>query len=499
MNAGAQAEITSSPAPRNMTSAEICPRKMLSRSEKILVALFLLTLPFANPWVRGDGVGYYAFARSILIGHNLDFHQDWLSANASFRMGRVDEQNQVLATEYTPTGHLNNHFSIGPAILWAPFLLVAHGGVLVSDKLGAHVTANGYSHPYLWAMAIGTAVYGFWALWISFKIASKYFSEKWAFLATLGIWFASSLSVYMYFNPSWSHAQSAFTVALFAWYWDRTQEQRSWKQWALLGLIGGLMMDVYYITAIVLLLPLLDLAAQPRAVQARRPSTRTLFLSLGLFSTAVLAAFLPTLITKKIIYGSFLLFGYQTLWYWRSPALLKVLFSPDHGLLSWTPILALAVAGLLFVWRKDARLGTSLLAVFAIYLYALGCYQDWAGISSFGNRFFVSLTPFFVLGLAALFQWLASIWTERKAWACSAVLTAALVAWNCGMIFQWGTHLIPVRGPISWRTAATNQVTLVPVEAAQALDVYMTRRTKLMEKIERIDVNQLRTAESSSE
>jgi len=26
-----------------------------------------------NPWVRGDGVGYYAFARAPLIQHNLDF------------------------------------------------------------------------------------------------------------------------------------------------------------------------------------------------------------------------------------------------------------------------------------------------------------------------------------------------------------------------------------------------------------------------------------------
>ena len=62
--------------------------------EKILVLIFVCTLPLVNPWVRGDGVGYYAFARAPLIEHHLDFRQDWLHANSSFRMGRVDDQNQ---------------------------------------------------------------------------------------------------------------------------------------------------------------------------------------------------------------------------------------------------------------------------------------------------------------------------------------------------------------------------------------------------------------------
>ena len=93
----------------------------LSRYEKILVLVFFLSLPLINPWVRGDGVGYYAFARAFLIQHDLNFTQDWLRANPSFRMGRTDAEGNILSTEYTPTGHVDNHFSIGPAILWSRF------------------------------------------------------------------------------------------------------------------------------------------------------------------------------------------------------------------------------------------------------------------------------------------------------------------------------------------------------------------------------------------
>ena len=131
-------------------------------------------------------------------------------------------------------------------------------GVLFYDRLGGQIPADGFSKPYMVAMALGTAVYGFLALLISFVLARKYVPERWAFLATLGIWFASSLPVYMYFNPSWSHAHSAFTVALFLWYWIRTRGARTWLQWAVLGAIGGLMMDVYYVSGVLLLMPLLE-------------------------------------------------------------------------------------------------------------------------------------------------------------------------------------------------------------------------------------------------
>ena len=50
----------------------------------------------------------------------------------------------------------------------------------------------------------------------------------------------------MYFNPAWSHAHSAFVCALFLWYWDQTREHRALGEWLLLGLIVGLMLDVYY-------------------------------------------------------------------------------------------------------------------------------------------------------------------------------------------------------------------------------------------------------------
>jgi len=42
------------------------------KSELLLGLIFLLSLLLLNPWVRGDGVGYYALVRAPLIEHNLE-------------------------------------------------------------------------------------------------------------------------------------------------------------------------------------------------------------------------------------------------------------------------------------------------------------------------------------------------------------------------------------------------------------------------------------------
>jgi hypothetical protein len=479
---------------------------IVAANEKLLFFLFLVTLPLANPWVRGDGVGYYAYLRSALIDHDLRFENDFLAANESFVISHIDEQGRLLPRLYTKTGYVENHFSVGPAILWAPVMLAVHGTVLLADRFGAHVAPDGYSPPYLLGMAFTTACYGFLSLFLAFRIARKYFDGPWAFLATVGIWMASSLPIYMYFNPSWSHALSAFTVALFLWYWDRTRLQRTAGQWALLGLMAGLMGNVYYPNAIMLIFPALEvvhlLFAKQRDPGQIVVTIQKLAVSGGVFLAAFFASLFPTFLTRQIIYGSPFETGYPAIstWNWTSPVLFKVLFSSNHGMFSWTPILILAVAGLAFLIRRDALLGAGSLLTFLAFYYLIASYPDWDGISSFGNRFFVSLTPIFILGLAALLGSFSS-WMGKttRAIAVSCSVLALLVVWNAGFIFQWGTHMVPARGEISWSAMVRNQVVDVPFRMTHSLETYFTRRDEMMQNIEQEDIEQQKLQEKRGE
>ncbi len=483
-----------------MTTSRSQRRALLGYGD-LLVVLFVLTLPMVNPWVRGDGVGYYAYVRSLLIDHDLRFEEEWQAANPSFKIGRVESNNQLRADQYTSTGHVANHFSVGPSLLWAPFLVVVHPVVLGLNKLGAHVPADGYSPPYLITMALATATYGFLGLYLAFRLARKYYEERWAFLATLGIWFGSSLPVYMYFNPSWSHSHSAFAVALFLWYWHRTRGQRSAKQWVLLGACSGLMIDVYYINAIFLLIPILEaLAAYRRALGKNGAAVGRLLADHVLYGLAGLIAFLPTLITRKIIYGSAFELGYGEKWFWTTPALKDVLFSANHGFLSWTPILILAVLGVYLFRKADRQMAAYLGVVFLAFTYSIGSYENWHGLSSFGNRFFVSLTPLFVLCLTASLASFAHLFDlVGRAFAVAGLLTGIFILWNAGLMFQWGTLMIPARGPISWREMAHNQVAVVPVRLAHTLKIYLIERRSMMENIEQQDLKQLQKQPSKRE
>ncbi len=471
--------------------------KALSYS-KVLVVIFALTLSLVNPLVRGDGVGYYAYVRSMLINHDLGFEDDWHKPHLPYAVRRV-QATSGLDSDYTRAGHLPNHFSVGPAILWAPFLIPVHMVMMALVKAGLNIKMDGFSKPYVLTAALATALYGFVGLSVSFRFARLYVREMWTFFATLGIWFASSLPVYMYFNPFYSHAHSVFAVAIFLWYWHRTRSQRTMTQWVILGLLSGLMLDIYYLNIAMLSLPLLE--SLRRYWQAWRApahdwqALRRLFLANLNYSCVTVAAFLPTLITRQIIEGSPWELGYGPVGFshWVHPAIWQPLFSSNHGLLSWTPIVVPSLVGLLLLRRYDRELAMYCLAAFAAMYYIVACYPDWHGISSFGNRFFISLTPIFILGLAVFLQE-ASCWFKRAraAIAASALVIFALILWNLAFIFQWGMGLVPHVGPISWKQMAYNQVTVVPESFVSALKSYFTDRSGLMKRVELENVQSLR-------
>jgi hypothetical protein len=307
----------------------------------------------------------------------------------------------------------------------------------------------------------------------------------------------------MYFNPSCSHAHSAFAVALFLWYWHRTRSSRSLAQWLILALIAGLMLNVYYANATVLAVLAVEAIRKYLAAFRHRagpgeasaaPSIPELLLRHSLFGSVLLICMVPTFVTRDLIYGSALESAYIPLraWNWLSPKLFAVLFSSNHGLLSWTPILLLAIAGLFLFWRREPLAGAPFLAAFLAFYFFISCYPDWAGISSYGNRFFVSLTPLFILGLAVFFDRAAQLFRSRRAALAAAVaLLAAATFWNGGLIFQWGSHLIPARGPVSFSEIVRNQFFTVPRQLSADLQRYLFRRKAFMHQIEDRDLQQL--------
>ena len=460
-----------------------------------LAIVFVATLPLVNPLVHGDGVGYYAYLRAPLIQHNLRFEEDWRHANRGFVETRLSTDNQFRANQYTSTGYISNLFTIGPAILWTPFFLLAHIAVLVADWFGAHIPADGFSVPYRLLVAFGTAFYGFCGLLLSYLLACKFLDSTCALLATLGVWAGSSLPVYMYFNPFWSHAHSAFVVALFLWYWDHTRPNRTLGQWLVLGLISGLLVDVYFVNGVFLLIPLIEaLQVYWNALRLKNGAEILHEFGANLIYLASFAIVLsPTLLTRKIIFGGMLRFGTYTVlpWNWHAPFWRSVLLSSDHGALSWTPLLGFAVLGMFLPFTGGNRIQVYLALVGAAFYYVISCYPYWDGMASYGNRFFISLTPIFVFGLALLLERVRGLFRSfRLAYAAEGIALGLFAVWNLAFIFQWGNHMVPARGEISWSAMVRNQFVEVPKRTTHSLETYFTHRGEMMQRIEQEDIKQ---------
>jgi len=59
-------------------------------------------------------------------------------------------------------------------------------------------------------------------------------------------------------------------------------------------------------------------------------------------------------------------------------------------------------------------------------------------------------------------------------------------------MFQWGSHLIPARGPVSFSEIVYNQFFVVPSKLSADLQRYLFKRKALMQQIEDRDLRQLK-------
>ena len=454
----------------------------------LLIVLFLVTLPFVNPYIRGDGNGYYAYVRSAVIDGDLSFENEFRHGDPAFRRTVFDDAGRVLPGSSLVDGYVKNQWAVGPSLLWAPFFLMAHGVVRLLSALGVSVAADGYSAPYRWLCGVGTASYAFAGLLLAYGLAKRLASPVAAVLATLAIWFGSSLPVYAYFIPFHVHALASFSVALLLWYWFRIAGRPQTRDWALWGAIAGLAVEVYQLNAVFLLIPIAELArevtlgkAGSRPVAVKRASVHTLVFTIG-----AIVVLMPQMLIKWRIHGAPWRTGYADQFFWASPRLFEVALSLEHGVLLWTPVLALAIAGLVLLQRRQPWRGALLVATFLAYYYAVASYQNWHGQSSFGNRFFVSFTPAFVIGLAELLN-------RARGTAAGPVVgvLSALILWNGGLMVQWGTNIIPNRGPVDMRVVATNQFTVVPAQLPGLLGRYFAQRDAMVRDVESDDLSEL--------
>jgi hypothetical protein len=372
-----------------------------SPAQLLLIGAVAIFMAFTfKPLVIADGGGYFSYLHSIVFDHNLDMTDEYRAALAEHVHMAGDIHSRTI------TGVPPNQFAIGPAILSLPAYLLA-----------ALLRPSGtpqFSPPFSTAFTLASLFYGLVALALVYRLLRRLeFSPDASAIAVAAIAVATPLLYYLVYSPSYSHTFSAFAVTLFVYVWWTRRDNRTLRGWLVLGFLGGLMALVRWQDGPLMAIALLDL---PRA------RWRLLLLAPG-----ALLAFSPQLVVDEVIFGH-LTPGSPGVSFQPFPGhYLDVLFSSLHGLFTWSPVLLAAVAGYRFVRNNTLRAAFAI--CFLMQLAIVGAFLYWYGGFAFGMRFFINLTPFFAIGLAAV--------AIRIRPVVARIAIAVLAAWNFVLILSF--------------------------------------------------------------
>ena len=413
-----------------------------------------------------DEVHYFSYLRSLYFDQDVSFENEYRYFY-DHQIAQSGGYHETFLERETAVGRRVNYGTIGAAILWAPFYAVADLWTRLSDS---H-EANGFTAPYIRAVAYGSAFYGFLAVLLSIRAARLLGADRGAFVAGLAVWLGTPLLFYMYVAPPFAHACSAFAVALFVTVWLHVRQSWTARGTFALGLCAALLAMVREQDVFLALGPAVDFTWT-----ARREFQKLLVPAAAGIAGTVLG-YVPQLLAYNALNG------YpgpaehvQRKMYWYAPHGLQVLASPSHGLFFWTPLAILALAGLFLV--RERIVGASLGIMVLSQVYVAGSVESWTVAGAFGQRRFVNLTIVLVIGLTVL--WTAT--ASRRSRFAPALAAAVVVCawWNIALMAQFAIRLMDRQRLDPPRNAYHAFVTL-PLTGPSLAYRYLTDRDSFYE------------------
>lgn len=373
--------------------------------------------------LQSDAFYYYAYLRSVVFDRDVSLAND-------YRMLGLGDKPHLF--EPTITGYAHSAWTMGPAVVWSPFFATGH---LVATRLAAQgrdVATDGSSFPYRQSIVIAGLVYALIGWWLTLKLCEHWFSTRLASTAVVLMAGGSFMLWYAVVEPTMTHAPSMAAVAGFLLYWIKTRESRTLTGWVVLGIIAGLMMLLRWQNALFTLIPACDAAvALWRGVRSHdRDVIRATLIGGVTFTAVATLVFLPQMLAWKAIYGSFIAVSpVGPRIRLADPQVVLTMFSSRNGLVAMSPILYVALVGLIGFARRHAATGLPLLLAVGAMVWFNASIQDWWGSDGFGGRRFDGVIPIAAIGLATALDTLRRWTMARPQWVMGAV-AAALVVWN---------------------------------------------------------------------
>jgi len=407
---------------------------------------------FAPFEVRGiDSMGYFSQLRSLYFDHDLNVLSE-IVAYFSDQWGAYFAAN--------PQGGPAIPWVIGPALLWLPFYAMGHVSALVFNHLGAFYPINGFDFPFQVSICLGTMVYGLLGLALSFKLASRFVCRGAALRGTILIWIGSPFIFYFLIQPTMAHVPSMFALSAFLYYQVRSWGRKEPAQWAILGILAGLMVITRLESGAFLILVLSEFLAWFQ-IKSKEPKAWWPALLKGTigFTAGFFIAMAPQMWAWDYYFGSPFKVSYgipfevpflpgnRVTFDLLHPDIRNTFFSSYFGIVTCSPILVLSFAGLCLWSPKEPWLKFGVMAAISIIIWFTSCWEGKMG-DTFGYRYLSQAAPIFIIGWASLY---AAAWRSAQLRRAILLVSMIFAAWTFIFLIQSACGLAPQDRPLTYK------------------------------------------------
>jgi hypothetical protein len=392
----------------------------------ILTFLIILATVFINgtPFIFGDGYGYYHSAKT-------------LTAEGTFTTNEEPEYFEYTghAVFKDERGEYSTIYPVGNSIFWLPGLSISKIFNNTLPEIDYYTTFNGHTIYDGIVILLTASIVLFASMILVFKILRRIgFSEKNAFVSIVLIYLAQYIFSYLWHYPSYSHIYELFSFSLLLYMFQRviSNDERVYE--FLFGVSIGLL-TLTRVVDIVLAVPFVIYLLIDKRF-------KTLLLTiLGGIPTALIFFYY-----NASVYGSPFSLGYSNdrggQLSLENFNLFNLLFSDIRGLIIWSPLILISIAGLILGIRKQKTIyllsGISSILLLGVYTF----WPNWWGGDSLGQRFLIVLAPVFILGLANSISYIRNLETKGLRYL---GYTAIFVLVSFSVVIQLLYRVTPVK------------------------------------------------------
>lgn len=363
----------------------------------------------------GDSLYYYAYTKSIVLDHDIDFKNEAYRDFGGF-------PNEPETSEVT--GKIINKFSPGTPILWIPGFILGHLTSKVLEWASIISVADGYNFVTQYFVAISTILFSSSGLFFVYKTVKLFFNRNVAFLTVLFLYLTTQIFYYTSIDPLNSHSASFMLSSIFLYLlaiFSKNNEDKfageifNWQRAIILGFLGGAITLVRN-QDIVLLIPVSIYILTKNGDKLKKDGLmETLNRAILFWGSIFLVLSIQLFITLNLygMIGSPYIIGGEEL-SWFNPDFFRVLFNFGNGLFTFAPILIIAIFGLGLALKGISKsqqqralfkhLSLISIVAFFLQLYVVASWGREIIGGPYGSRMFISVLPYLSLGLAIIFE-----------------------------------------------------------------------------------------------